>query len=174
MITNMIRRLTIASTLVFAGSISCASSAFAQYAPTTAEIPFEGNVPGACTFSNIKPGILNLNVAGTGLGTNSSYYPNGVAGNFDITCTASATLSVADPIQSSGPVTTNNLAEMNGTTLPNQAFSPAAGGANVSVQAGFSSNNGNIWLNMDASDPNGKKLLGGVYKYKVIVTATPN
>jgi hypothetical protein len=170
----MIRRLVLASTLMIAGSISFASSAFAQLSPTTASIPYEGTVDGACTFSNIIPGLLKLNTGGTGLGTNGNYYPGGTAGSFDIDCTTAATLSIADPVQVSGPVTTTNGAEMNGTTLANQAWSPSAGGATVSVPNGFSAQNGGIWVNIDVADPNGKKLLGGVYKYNTVVTATPN
>jgi hypothetical protein len=94
--------------LLVLGAIGLASQAHAQ----TVDMPFDGNVPGSCTFGTITPGVLArpplgggpnavmANGGGTPLNTSPS---TGTASSVTVTCTASSVLTIAPPT-GSGPV----------------------------------------------------------------------
>jgi hypothetical protein len=105
--SNVKSLIRISAGLLVLGSIGLAAQAQAQ----TVDMPFDGNVPGSCTFGTVTPGVLvRANgpgvaaVMATGGGTPIGGGPGvGTASKVTVTCTAPSVLSVAVPT-GSGPV----------------------------------------------------------------------
>src|SRR3712207_1398879 len=98
-----ISRFFLASTLVLVGSASFAKSAFAQ----SVNVPFNGTVPGACTFNTPTPGVLAVNdtfkptmlLGGTSIGGTVA---KGRAGFVQVVCNTAANVTINEPVQTSG------------------------------------------------------------------------
>jgi hypothetical protein len=98
----------ISAGLLVLGAIGLASQAHAQ----TVDMPFDGNIPGSCTFGTITPGVLarligpgpNYAVMATAPGvTPGGGPPVGTASSVTVTCTTPSVLTIAAPT-GSGPV----------------------------------------------------------------------
>jgi hypothetical protein len=112
----MLRQSILASIVIAAGTLSFANQSFAN--PATGDVQFNTKVPGECTFTNAKVGKItkyssNLLTSDPGDGK------GGISGSINLSCTGAAVLSVADPVQLSGPTTTSTNAAFVYTTAGN-------------------------------------------------------
>lgn len=163
----MIRRALLTSIFLVLGTLTIAPKTMAQ----TADIPFTGNVAGACNFGEITPGTLMPNVptnptrlsAGSSFGSSS---PNAIPGKVFISCNQSANLVVSKPVQTGGPT-----------------FTPIVSDARVSGPSGTTSATGtplrlisgtpSTPLSVEMMADKGSPLVPGTYNYKVTLTVTP-
>jgi opacity protein-like surface antigen len=174
----MIRQSILALAVITAGTLSLAGqAAAAPLAPSTGDVTFTGRVPGACSFLNSRNGKVTK-FSNTLLTSDPNDGEGGVSGAIDMDCTNAAVLSVANPVQLSGPTTTNDNAAIvytsQGTIVsPFGATLGLSVGNNTSVSlpAGFSQQN----IRVDTRNSSGSAtLFAGDYSYKVTLTATPN
>jgi hypothetical protein len=168
---NMMLRLAIASATILTATVMTSNS-YAQAAPASGEVDFNGVVPGQCSFSNPVNGSIAMRNDGTQtLGSNPDWNRGASTGHIDLTCSAAATLTVADPVQVSGPTVTDKNVAVVYTSAGNLnsskgTFAPKS----VALAAGFTQTG----MNVDVDNSSSTKILGGTYAYKVIVTATTN
>jgi hypothetical protein len=168
---NLMNRFAIVSAAILTSATTIVSAAAA--APITADVTFNGNIPAACTFSNITPGTIGKSKTNnTDIGSNSDYYQNGNKGIVGINCSGNAALTIADPVQTAGPTTTTNNSAV--VYVGNQTIISPSGNGNFvrsgNIEAAYTQDN--ITVSMDA---NGTTALeSGNYTYKVTLTATPN
>ena len=174
----MMRQSILTLAVIAAGTLSLASQATAApLAPSSGDVTFTGKVLGACSFFNSRNGKVTK-FSNTLLTSDPSDGQGGVSGAIDMTCTDAAALSVANPVQLSGPTTTNDNAAIvytsAGTVVsPFGATLGLAVGTNTSVSlpAGFAQSN----IRVDTRNSSGSAtLFAGDYSYKVTLTATPN
>jgi hypothetical protein len=93
----------ISAGLLVLGAISLASQAHAQ----TVDMPFDGNIPGSCTFGTITPGVLAKSANGfavmAGGGGVLPIAPvTGTAARVTVTCSGNSAVTIAVPT-GSGP-----------------------------------------------------------------------
>ncbi len=100
--SNVKSLLRISAGLLVLGSIGVAGQAQAQ----TVDMPFDGNVPGACTFGLPTPGVLTkfspVALMAAGDGALPPTPQNGIAARVTVNCTGGSALTVAVPT-GSGP-----------------------------------------------------------------------
>ena len=96
-------RFVLTSVLGFLSSAAFVPSAFAQ----SVNVPFNGVVPGACSFNTPTPGTLGVNdtfkptilLGGTSLGGTIA---KGRAGFVQVVCNSNANVTINEPVQTSG------------------------------------------------------------------------
>jgi hypothetical protein len=96
--SNVKSLIRISAGLLVLGSIGVAAQAQAQ----TVDMPFDGNVPGSCTFGTVTPGVLTrfspVAVMAAGGGVVPPTLPGGgTAARVTVTCTGNSALTVAAP-----------------------------------------------------------------------------
>lgn len=95
--------LFLTSALGLVGSTFIAKSAVAQ----SVDVPFNGTVPGACTFNTPTPGVLAVNdtfkptmlLGGTAVGGTIA---RGRAGFVQVVCNTAANVTINEPVQTRG------------------------------------------------------------------------
>jgi hypothetical protein len=99
----MIRRSLLTSALALVGGAVVVPKALAQ----SVNVPFNGTVPGACTFNTPTPGVLAVNdtfkptmlLGGTSLGGTIA---KGSSGFVQVVCNTAANVTINEPVQTSG------------------------------------------------------------------------
>jgi hypothetical protein len=157
----MIHRTLLTSALIIVATMAVGESAFAQIA----DIPFTGNVKGACNFGSVTPGTMATNMP-TNPTELSAEYPGGVRGQVYVTCNEPARVSVSAPVQTGGPVFTPLKSEAYIKSPVGSATS--MGGSPLSLPTGNS-----IPLDINARVVKDSPLVPGTYNYKVTLTITP-
>ncbi len=163
----MIRRALLTSLFLVLGTLAMAPKTMAQ----TADIPFTGNVAGACNFGEITPGTLMPNAptnptrlsAGTFFGPSS---PNAMPGKVFISCNQSANLMVSKPLQTGGPTFTPMISDARVSGSPGTT---TATGTPLRLMAGTPTTPLSVEMMVDKGGP----LVPGTYNYKVTLTVTP-
>jgi hypothetical protein len=190
--SNVKSLIRISAGLLVLGSIGVAGQAQAQ----TVDMPFDGNVPGACTFGTVTPGVLakspnGFAVMGAGGGVVPPLPTNGSAARVTVTCTGISAVTIAVPTGAGpagfAPATVQGIVQK-GTGLLDMASArsgPAFDGgagpwgiANTSVPLG----NGITQLNVSLAVGTGNNLpptppsavTPGNYSYKVNLSITGN
>lgn len=157
----MIRRSLLTAALIFVGSVAVAPKTMAQ----TVDVPFTGNVGGACTFGQITPGTLGVNQP-TNPTSLAGGFPGGAFGQVSVTCNAPANLMVAMPVQTGGPTFTPIFSD---AFVNSPLGSRNANGGSLSLPP----NGGSTPLTVDMIVDKGSPLVPGTYNYKVTLTITP-
>jgi hypothetical protein len=101
--SNVKSLIRISAGLLVLGAIGVAAQAQAQ----TVDMPFDGNVPGICTFGTITPGVLakspnGFAVMGAGGGVVPPVAANGTPARVTVTCNGNSAVTIAVPT-GSGP-----------------------------------------------------------------------
>jgi len=157
----MINRTLLTSLLIIAATMAVGESAFAQ----TADVPFTGNVNGACNFGTVTPGTMGTNTP-TNPTELAAGYPGGVMGKVSVTCNQPARVAVSAPVQTGGPAFTPVKSE---AYLKSPVGSTTnMGGTPLSLPTGNA-----IPLDIDARVVKDGPLVPGNYNYKVTLTITP-
>jgi hypothetical protein len=181
----MIRRVVLVSGLIVLGAMSVASKASAQ--SVTTDVNFKGSIPKVCTFGQPQDGQL-VTVSSpdkTPIALEASLFPGGwgegsTVGQVSLKCNTSATVTVADPVQTAGPrdqtfqSLSSNVTADNGKTY---AYSKSPwvgqpGSISISVPAAKGTSTPNLQVGMIALNNDG--IAAGDYSFKVTVTASPN
>jgi hypothetical protein len=171
----MIRRVLLTSVFLILGTVAMAPKTMAQ----TANIPFTGNVAGACNFGEITPGTLipsgsassttSPTISPTRLSAGASFgpsSPNAMPGRVFIICNQSANLVVSKPVQTAGPTFTPMISDA-------KVFGPSgttsASTAPLRLMAGTTTTPLSVEMMVDKGGP----LVPGTYGYRVTLTVTP-
>lgn len=158
-----------------AGLAVSATGAFAQAAPSDANVNFTGTVGSVCLFSNVVDGTLELDGSlqlkadPIGFGAGGM----GTPGSVDLECTGDVDVSVSVPQENGSTTDLLTSAFGMGATVEFTG-GPAAFADNVSSNstgAVFGPVNETLSVGMfvDADQP----IPAGAYNYNVVVTATP-
>ena len=153
-----------------------AHPSFAQTAPTSTSVPFQGLVGSACTFSNIANGALSYDNAQK---LSASLIPgtySGTPGSVDLNCSGDVELSASAP-QDNGS-TANILPNATvargavGYITDPLAYTDLAQGGN-SITSGRINGPVNETYAVGMIVQSNIPIPEGVYDYNVVVTATP-
>lgn len=157
------KALLVASVLAI-GSTTFGSQAMAQ---TTADVDFNGVVPGACSFPvAATPGTINPNVAGTTLVT-------ATPGRVSITCSEPAQVALTAPTQLSGPALTpaGGAGSVVSNVLSTSGDNAGASGTDSTAMSLPVA--GTDQLDVTMTYATGAALPAGTYAFRVTLTATP-
>jgi hypothetical protein len=157
----MIHRTLLTSALIIAAIVAVGESAFAQ----TADIPFTGNVNGACNFGAVTPGTMAPNMP-TNPTELAAGHPGGIMGKVSVICNQPARVAVSAPVQTGGPTFTPIKSE--GYLKSPVGSTMSMGGSPLLLPTGNS-----IPLDIDARVVKDSPLVPGTYNYKVTLTITP-
>ncbi len=95
--SNVKSLIRISAGLLVLGSIGVAGQVQAQ----TVDMPFDGNVPGACTFGTVTPGVLARSTPVAVLAAGGGIFPptstNGSAARVTVVCTGNSALTIGVP-----------------------------------------------------------------------------
>jgi hypothetical protein len=171
----MIRRALLTSVFLVLGTLAMAPKTMAQ----TADIPFTGNVAGACNFGEITPGTLmpsgsassttSPTTSPTRLSAGASFgpsSPNAMPGKVFISCNQSANLMVSKPLQTGGPTFTPMISD---ARVSGPSGTTTATGTPLRLMAGTPTTPLSVEMMVDKGGP----LVPGTYNYKVTLTVTP-
>jgi hypothetical protein len=176
--------------LLVLGAIGLASQAHAQ----TVDMPFDGNVPGSCTFGTVTPGVLTrfspLAVMAAGGGVVPPTLPgSGTAARVTVTCTGNSALTVAAPTGTAPagyvPTTVQAIVQKatNGPETASAKLGPAfdtVGPWNqpmtnsMPLGAGPTQLNVSLAVGAGGNPPNAVPVPTGNYSYKVNLSITGN
>ncbi|MBO1050390.1 MAG: hypothetical protein HEQ10_23055 [Dolichospermum sp. DEX182a] len=161
-----LRNLGLALTAVCATAAGVVGTANNAYADTaTADIHFSGSTPGTCAFSNVSPGLVVMN------GTNITSDGSGDPGAATVTCTGPGTITLSDPVQTSGPsltfTTTSAYLNTAGTWV---LQSPGTGGYSYPTSRSISSTIENYIFQINMTTA--ALIPPGNYDFKTTLTAT--
>jgi hypothetical protein len=165
----LIPRSVLASALLLVGSASFAKSALAQ----SVNVPFNGMVPGACTFNTPTPGVLAVNdtfrptmlLGGTSIGGTVA---KGRSGFVQMVCNTTANVTINEPVQTSGfrfnikrNFASATLTGANGDVIT------TTGTSTLPIRAGITNFQVRMETESDAVIPPGE------YEFYVTLTVTP-
>lgn len=158
----MIRRSLLTAALIFVGSVALAPKTMAQ----TVDVPFTGNVGGACSFGQVIPGSLGVNQP-TNPTALAGGFSGGAFGKVSVSCNTPARVMVSKPQQTGGP----GLFPMFSDAMINSSFGStnASGAPPMPLPTGGPS----VPLDVDMYVDNGSPLAPGTYDYKVTLTIVP-
>jgi len=158
----MVRRSLLTAALVFVGSLALAPKTMAQ----TVDVPFTGNISGACSFGQVTPGSLGVNQP-TNPTALAGGFPGGVFGRVSVICNTPASVVTSPPVQTAGPA-------FSPINTPMSAVRVANGGSwSVNGSPLWLGTGGAIPLEVDMYIDKGSTLTPGTYNYKVTLTITP-
>jgi hypothetical protein len=186
--SNVKSLIRISAGLLVLGSIGVAAQAQAQ----TVDMPFDGNVPGSCTFGTVTPGVLTrfspLAVMAAGGGIFPPTPQNGTAARVTVNCTGNSALTIAVPTGTApagyvpttvqGIVQKANSPEMASAKL-GPAFEPIAPWGQpmtttMPLVAGPTQLNVSLAIGAPANTANPVPVPTGNYSYKVNLSITGN
>jgi hypothetical protein len=172
--SNVKSLIRISAGLLVLGSIGFAGQAQAQ----SVDMPFDGNVPGSCTFGTVTPGVLVRSSLGAVMAAGGGVFgptpTNGTAARVTVTCTGGSALTVAVPT-GAGPAgfvpnTVQAIVQKaNGPEIASArlgpAFDPITGATQLNVS---------LAVGAGAGVPNSPPIPTGNYSYKVNLSITGN
>ncbi|OBQ41213.1 MAG: hypothetical protein AN485_03115 [Anabaena sp. MDT14b] len=174
-----LRNLGLALTAVcatVAGVVGAANNAYA--ATTTATINYSGVVLASCSFGNIQNGIF----LSSSNALSAGFQGFGTPGSASVFCHGAGTITVADPVKTSGPALTAGAkigAWITDSADPNDvplAASPGAKTDFVDATAPTSNSVNNedrtYKVRMAVKNGNDNLLIPGNYSYSTTLTAT--
>ncbi len=172
----MIRKSILAFAVIAAGTLSFAGQSSAT--PSTGDVYFNAAVPGECIFSSPVNGTAKK-YSDTLLTSDPNDGQGGVSGAINLACTGSAVLTVADPVQFSGPTSTDGGNAAFVYTSAGNVVSPFGAtlgfGVGTATSVQLPANFSQQAMRVDTwNKTNGAQLVAGNYAYKVTLTATPN
>jgi hypothetical protein len=187
--SNVKSLIRISAGLLVLGSIGVAAQAQAQ----TVDMPFDGNVPGACTFGTVTPGVLTrfspVGILAAGGGIMAPTPLSGTAARVTVTCTGNSALTVAVPTGTvpAGYVPTTVQGIVQKTTNGPEMASAKSGPffdtvapwnlpmtPTMPLGAGPTQLNVSLAVGAGAGVPNQPLIPTGNYSYKVNLSITGN
>lgn len=171
----MIRRALLISALTVTAAAAFAPSTLAQ----TVDVPFNGTVPGLCSFGQPTAGTLGMGGSTGSTASGGGYYGGpsgptalgsrgygGAFGQVAVSCNQSARVTVSKPVQTAGP-----------------SFTPIYSSASINSSAGSTDSNGAsplslpiggyVTLDIDMIVDKGTPLTAGNYSYVTTLTIVP-
>jgi hypothetical protein len=186
--SNVKSLIRISAGLLVLGSIGFAGQAQAQ----SVDMPFDGNVPGSCTFGTVTPGVLVRSSLGAVMAAGGGVFgptpTNGTAARVTVTCTGGSALTVAVPT-GAGPAgfvpnTVQAIVQKaNGPEIASArlgpAFDPIApwnlpNPTTMPLLTGATQLNVSLAVGAGAGVPNSPPIPTGNYSYKVNLSITGN
>ena len=158
----MVRRSLFTAALIFMGSLALAPKTMAQ----TVDVPFTGNVNGACSFGQVTPGSLGLNQQ-TNPTALAGGFTGGAFGKVSVICNTPASVITSPPVQTAGPTFSPINTPMSAVRVANGG-SWSMNGSPLRLGTGVS-----LPLEVDMYIDKGSALTPGTYNYKVTLTITP-
>ena len=160
----MIRRSLLVSTFGLMTGVIFSPSVFAQ----SVDVPFNGTVPGACTFNNPTPGVVVPNNTFNPTALLGGTSGMGRTGFVQVNCNTSANVTISEPIQTGGfkfsPKSNYSNASLTGA---NGDFIQTTGTSTLPLKAGIT----NFQVRMFSESTT--VLPPGNYEFKVTLTITP-
>ncbi|MFB8788987.1 MAG: hypothetical protein U7123_09105 [Potamolinea sp.] len=160
----MIRSSLLVSTFGLMTCTTFSPSVFAQ----SVDVPFNGTVPGACTFNNPTPGVVTPNNTFNPTALLGGTSSKGRSGFVQVNCNTSANVTISEPIQTGGfkfsPKSSYSNATLTGANLD---FLETTGTSTLPLKAGIT----NFQVRMFSESTT--VLPPGNYEFKVTLTITP-